>query len=66
MSGRTPTYEELEQWEAIYREYFLASEENTSLNETVGISREQFDANQQRWQHALFLCQYLEERRQFG
>jgi hypothetical protein len=66
MSGRTPTYEELEQWEAIYREYFSAVQENWLLCDTVGIDEDQWNAHCQRLANAESACLELEERRQFG
>lgn len=44
-----------------YREYFLAMEENGRLCETVGVSKEEFDANQERLQKATDLCYAYED-----
>jgi hypothetical protein len=43
-----------------YREYYLASEENIVLGETVGVSQEQWDANQKRLQKVIEECAAIE------
>lgn len=46
-----------------YREYYLASEECLRLCETVGVTKEQWDANQERYSAAIAACEALEATR---
>ena len=43
-----------------YREYYLASEKNLRLCETVGVSDEEWNANQKRYAAAIDACEALE------
>ena len=48
---------------AIYRAYYLASEENFVLCDTVGVTKEQWDAAQHRYETAIAACGALESSR---
>lgn len=44
----------------IYREYYLASEENFRLSNVVGVSKEEWDAAGERYSAAIAACEALE------
>lgn len=46
----------------VYREYFLAWEENGSYCDRVGVTKEEFDANQVRLNAAEEACYKMEKK----